>query len=119
MYFDLFATDLSITLLLLLISLLAAWSIGRGPRQASACGLRRNARMTQVFLGLSAALGLAKVATSALFLTYGWAFAATRLVLDLPLLVLAAVAVAILALPRLQVLARHPIAERRSLCTET
>jgi len=111
MYGSLWAINLVCTLLLLPPSLLAAWSVARGSRQAVARYTRRNARLTLGALFVAGLLILIQGVTSTLFLAYGRTFALPHLLVSFPPLLLTALVVVLLTLPRLWELARPPALE--------
>ncbi|HEX6444966.1 MAG TPA: multicopper oxidase family protein [Streptosporangiales bacterium] len=90
-----------VPLLLTLVCAFAGYAAGRLARRPKRRTVRRSARRILAALALAAVVALGEAAFVAGMWTHGWPFAANRVVVALPPVVAAAVAVAVMSVPRL------------------
>lgn len=99
--------DTLLAVALLLAWGMATWRVSRLGVRDDGTRFRRTARTGMIFLTLGMALGVARlITTGLLWFTSGWWFAADRVLLALPLLLLPIIAALVLSGPRLRRLAR-------------
>ena len=99
--------DTLLAVALLLAWGMATWRVSRLGVRDDGTRFRRTARTGMIFLTLGVALGVARlITTGLLWFTSGWWFAADRVLLALPLLLVPIIAALVLSGPRLRRLAR-------------
>ncbi|WP_020673778.1 multicopper oxidase family protein [Amycolatopsis nigrescens] len=104
--------DTILAALLVVIWGVAGYSAGRLAGRRTLRGLRAGARRGLGYLLLGLLLALARAVLIGVTASYGWDFAADRILIIAPVLLLPAVAVVLLTAPRLFRLARLPVTDR-------
>lgn len=99
--------DTLLAVALLLAWGMATWRVSRLGVRDDSTRFRRTARTGMIFLMLGVVLGVARlITTGLLWFTSGWWFAADRVLLALPLLLVPIIAALVLSGPRLRRLAQ-------------
>ncbi|MFL6140738.1 MAG: multicopper oxidase family protein [Labedaea sp.] len=99
-------------ILLFIIWTISGYRVGRLVFRRTRGKLQRSARWNLVQLGINAAVILLQIAMVGLSWAVDWNFASNRVVVALPLLVVPAIAVAVLSVPRLRAISRSKPEDR-------